>query len=144
MSRIDRHLTPGKDIAPLTVADFDVAHDYLRAQVAVHLPTVEAKAVHVRDDLIKEAILNESSCPESIKTLALDRPTVFDILCSHNRYKPDMIAILRNNLKQVAAGTLSDSRGYYEVFRQLHPDSAQIIKGLQQQARNAQGPANIQ
>ena len=144
MSRIDRHLTPGKDITPLTVDEFDAAHDYLRAQVATQLPAVEAKAVHVRDDLIKEAILNEPTCPETIKTLALDRPTVFDILCSHNRYKPEMIAILRGNLQQVAAGTISDSRGYYEVFRQLHPDSAKIIKGLQQQARAAQGSVNIQ
>jgi hypothetical protein len=138
MSRIERRLEPGQDIAPLTVVEFDQAHDYLRAQVAVHLPAYATKAPNVQDDLIKEAILNDPACPEYIKTLSLDRPTVFDILCSHTRYKPEMIAIQRGILEQVQSGRMESSKGYYEVFKKLVPNSNAVLQGLRQQAQQEQ------
>ena len=85
------------------------------------------------DEKLKELILGVD-CPADIRKLAFDRPSVFDILCSHYRYRPALIKVQRNLLRSVRSGQLSSQQGYYEYFRKIHPNSDTIIRDLQKEA----------
>ena len=86
------------------------------------------------DDMTKDAILREATCPESITQLSIDRPSVYDVLASTYRYDPEKIEIQRKMMRQMRTGKMTDREAYYEVFKQTHPNSKQIIKDLQKEA----------
>jgi len=137
MSLRHRRLEPGPDIAPLTVAELDQVHAYCRAQVTQIL----ASQPLLDDQGLKEAILNQEDCPELIKRVSLDRPSVFDILCSKSRYKPELFALQRSLLVKLESKTASESAVFQELFKTLIPNSSTIIRNLQKQAH---ATANIQ
>jgi hypothetical protein len=95
------------------------------------------------DDGIKDAILRQKGCPEAIVKLSKERPSVYDLLASTHRYKPELIELQRNIIKKVSKGKLSKREGYYECFKGTLPNSSQIIRDLQKEAMaNQSKPAN--
>ena len=90
------------------------------------------------DDGIKDAILRQKGCLETITQLSIDRPSVFDILGSCYRYKPQLVAIVRSSLEQVRTGRASQQEGYYNAFCGIMPNSRQIIRDLQKEAASNQ------
>jgi hypothetical protein len=140
MALIHRRLEAGADIPPLKVADLDAARVYCRNQVDVRL-----KAQPTLDDQgLKEAILNDADCPDLIKRLSLDRPSVFDLLCSKSRFRPDLFDLQRKLLLQLENKDVAESDAFNELFRSLIPNSSTIIKDLQKAAAAHQARANIQ
>ena len=134
-------MKPGKDIAPLSLQEFDEARIYIRSKVEVLAPIIKANMTEhdledpeKLDDMTKDAILREANCPEAITQLSIDRPSVYDVLASTYRYDPDKIEIQRTMMRHMRAGKLTDREAYYEVFKQTHPNSKQIIKDLQKEA----------
>lgn len=162
-ARDERRMKPGKDIEPLAIEDFDIATVYLRQKVAylqplcltalqnlspelftdaVKTPKQEKNVSEKLDDILKDTILKENGCPELIKRLSIDRPSVFDILASTYRYRPELIAIQRDILKKVRSNQLSGQAGYYECFKRTHPNSAMIIRDLQKEALDKQSKSD--
>ncbi len=135
---VERRFEPGPDIRPLTLQEFDKARTYLRLQVDTlgpmlqHKHNIKDKAA--LDDAIKGAILQQADCPPNIKTLAEERPSVFDILCSTYRYRAELIEVQRNMLMQMEKGRVSEKEAYYNVFMKTHPNSQRIIADLQREA----------
>lgn len=130
MSMIHRRLEAGENIAPLTVAELDIAQAYCRAQVA----ELTTKNPLFDDAAIKEAILNDTACPELIKRVSLDRPSVFDLLCSKHRFRPDLFALQRKLLLQLEDKTISEQDAFDNIFKTMIPNSSTIIKDLQKAA----------
>ena len=140
-TRQERRLKPGKDIAPMTLPEFDAATIYIRSKVAALVPIIRANVSEADlkdpekiDDMVKDAILREASCPKAITQLSIDRPSVYDVLASTYRYDPAKIEIQRKAMMQLQAGELSSGAAYYEVFKQTHPNSKKIIRDLQAEA----------
>ena len=130
MSMIHRRLEAAENIAPLTVAELDITQAYCRAQVA----ELTTKNPLFDDAAIKEAILNDTACPELIKRVSLDRPSVFDLLCSKNRFRPDLFALQRKLLLQLEDKTISEQDAFDNIFKTMIPNSSTIIKDLQKAA----------
>lgn len=139
MSMIHRRLEAGQDIAPLAVADLDIAQSYCRAQVA----DLINKHPLFDDNAIKEAILNNADCPDLIKRVSLDRPSVFDLLCSKTRFRPDLFALQRKLLAQLEDKTISEQDAFDHIFKTMIPNSSTIIKDLQKAAQK-HSATNIQ
>lgn len=141
MSRQDRRMKPGKDIAPLSVQNLDMLQVYLRSKVALLEPEIRRtasadvlKSTDKIDTIIKETILKDSGCPEAVRALSEERPSVYDILTSCHKYDPAKIQIFREMLSKVEKKEITSSTGYYETFKQIVPNSAQIIRDLQKEA----------
>jgi hypothetical protein len=139
MSLLHRRLEPGSDIAPLTVAELDQAHEYCRAQVK----SLVAAQPRLDDQGLKEQILNDASCPELIQRISLDRPSFFDLLCSKTRYKEDLFALQRSLLFKLENHSLGEADAFQQLFKTLIPNSSTILRDLEAQARASAG-ANIQ
>lgn len=86
------------------------------------------------DDALKDYILRQPNCSAAVTRLSKERPSAFDILASAFRYKPELVEIQRNIIRQVEAGTLDNSMGYFKCFLQTLPNSDQIVRDLQQEA----------
>lgn len=120
------------------VTDTTEAH---RKDIMREMKPTDFKDPEVIDDQIKDLILREKGCLESVTALSKERPSVFDILASSYRYHPDKIEIQRNILRGVRSGEMSDQQGYYECFKQTHPNSKRIIRDLQRDAALHQSSA---
>lgn len=86
------------------------------------------------DDELKDTILRHKNCPESVIRLSKERPSVFDVLASAHRYRPDLLEIQKTVLAEVRSGELEGSKGYFECFMRTLPDSDRIIRDLQREA----------
>lgn len=128
-----RRFEAGADIAPLKVAELDRARTYCRAHVDAH-PQLD-------DQALKESILNDVACPDYIKDLSLQRPSVFDLLCSKTRFKPELFEMQRNLLLKLENKSVSESDAFNDLFKNLIPNSATIIKDLK---KTVAAKANIQ
>lgn len=137
---LHRRLEPSADIAPLKVAELDEARSYCRNQVE----QLVADQPRLDDQGLKEAILNHADCPELIKRLSLERPSVFDLLCSKNRFRPELFDMQRQLLLQKETGRISEQDMFNRMFHQMVPNSATILRDLQKAAEKAQTSANIQ
>lgn len=83
------------------------------------------------DDRVKHTIL--SDCPEFIRTLSRERPSVFDIYGSFLKFKPQFVAIQLRQAEEIEAGRQSRDGSYFSVFTQM-PKGREIVRGIQQQA----------
>jgi hypothetical protein len=137
MSVIHRRFEAGADIAPLKVAELDQARTYCRSKVDA---MVSAKP-QSDDQALKESILNDADCPEYIKELSLQRPSVFDLLCSKTRFKPELFEMQRNLLLKLESKAVSENEAFNDLFKSLIPNSSTIIKDLQ---KTVATKANIQ
>lgn len=90
------------------------------------------------DDAIKDAILGEEGCPQAIRRLSTERPSAFDVLASAFRYKPELVEIQRQVLRQVETGAIDSSAGYFQCFMQTLPNSDQIVHDMQKEAAEKQ------
>ena len=108
-----------------------------------HKHSIKEKAA--LDDAVKGAILQDAQCPQNIKTLAEERPSVFDILSSTYRYKADLIEVQRKMMAQMETGRVSEKEAYFNVFMNTHPNSKRIVADLQRQELDkAQKTINLQ
>ena len=83
------------------------------------------------DDELKDSILKADNCSAAVLRLSTERPSVFDLLASVFRYRPELVEVQRKIMLEKQAGTLSDSEAYYECFLRTVPDSDRIIRDLQ-------------
>ena len=140
MSLLHRRLEPSADIAPLRVQELDETRDYCRGEV----DRLVQENPRLDDQGIKESILNAPACPALIKRVSLERPSVFDLLCSKTRYRQDFFDMQRTMLLQMEKGTLSEKDAFDRMFRHMIPNSGVILQDLQKAAAAAQTQANIQ
>jgi hypothetical protein len=146
---VERRFEPGHDIRPLTLKEFDEVRAYLRLQVDALGPMLQhkhgIKEKAALDDAVKGAILQDVQCPTTIKTLAEERPSVFDILSSTYRYKAELIEVQRKMMAQMETGRVSEKEAYFNVFMNTHPNSKRIVADLQRQELDkAQQKINLQ
>lgn len=85
------------------------------------------------DDQIKHLILADPQCPEFIRNLSRDRPSVFDIYASFLKFKPQFVAIQLRQAQDIELGKQSRDRSYFSVFTQM-PRGREIVRSIQQQA----------
>lgn len=137
---LHRRLEPSADIAPLKVHELDETRTYCRAQVEKLL----AENPRLDDQGLKEAVLNAESCPAFIKRVSLERPSVFDLLCSKTRFRPELFDMQRQLLLQMETGAMNERDAFNRMFHQMVPNSNTIIQDLRRAASEAQAKANIQ
>lgn len=99
------------------------------------------------DDRVKDAILTEEGCPESITDLSKMRPSAFANLASTFRYREDLVEINRDLIRRGKHKTKDG--GYSEAFKRIVPNADQMIADMQRQAMSeqmaaSQGGVNLQ
>lgn len=93
------------------------------------------------DDELKDSILKAPDCSALVRQLSADRPSVFDLLASAFRYRPELVEVQRRIMLEIENGAMDVSDGCYKVFMETVPDSQRIIRDMQQEA-NANAAAS--
>lgn len=129
-------LGAGQDVAKAVIDAYQPTEDDIIGRVGVlkqNMPRGKNESMDEHDDRIRDAIIREDGCPESIIDMSKMRPSVYDIMASWIKFKPQLVALQLEQMTDIESGRQKRDDSYFSLFLQM-PGGRKIVNEMQRQA----------